>query len=413
MLFGTRPLGFVETTQPVILFCVLFGLSMDYEVFLLTRMRETWRQPATTRWRSRPGSSGAADRHVRGAHVIVVAGSFAFADIVLIKALGVGSRSRSHSTRRSSGAARPGDDAAPGEVELVAAPVPRTPLAVGRGRGERYMRRRVRLARWLPHTGARCCRRERLRGRTDPGQPAAHLPSPAVTPGLTSRPRTHPPRVPPRRRPPRPPHRVVVLHRPPPGRQRPSLRVRSGRVSCRAQQRPDRLGIAPRNHGRGERPVLLRAAQRSRAAGRSVEVGRSRRANGLRAADRRTGSCARRGWRPGPRRPCGSPAGTAGTRSRPPCPGGSARRPGTPSASTPATAPADPVPRSRRFRLVRSPEVVLLLAAPLSHRHRGAQRLCVQRRRDRLVDHRGAISCPSAAAGLVRLNLDPSSIRRS
>jgi RND superfamily putative drug exporter len=28
-LFGTRPLGFVETTQPVILFCVLFGLSMD------------------------------------------------------------------------------------------------------------------------------------------------------------------------------------------------------------------------------------------------------------------------------------------------------------------------------------------------------------------------------------------------
>ena len=39
---GFQPLGFVETTQPVILFCVLFGLSMDYEVFLLTRMKETW-----------------------------------------------------------------------------------------------------------------------------------------------------------------------------------------------------------------------------------------------------------------------------------------------------------------------------------------------------------------------------------
>src|SRR4029077_4899128 len=41
-LLGFQPLGFVETTQPVILFCVLFGLSMDYEVFLLSRMKETW-----------------------------------------------------------------------------------------------------------------------------------------------------------------------------------------------------------------------------------------------------------------------------------------------------------------------------------------------------------------------------------
>jgi RND superfamily putative drug exporter len=31
-VLGFQPLGFVETTQPVILFCVLFGLSMDYEV---------------------------------------------------------------------------------------------------------------------------------------------------------------------------------------------------------------------------------------------------------------------------------------------------------------------------------------------------------------------------------------------
>ena len=41
-LLGFQPLGFVETTQPVILFCVLFGLSMDYEVFLLSRMKEAW-----------------------------------------------------------------------------------------------------------------------------------------------------------------------------------------------------------------------------------------------------------------------------------------------------------------------------------------------------------------------------------
>lgn len=41
-LLGFQPLGFVETTLPVILFCVLFGLSMDYEVFLISRIREEY-----------------------------------------------------------------------------------------------------------------------------------------------------------------------------------------------------------------------------------------------------------------------------------------------------------------------------------------------------------------------------------
>ncbi|TAK01155.1 MAG: MMPL family transporter, partial [Chloroflexota bacterium] len=90
-ILGTRPLGFVETTQPVILFCVLFGLSMDYEVFLLTRMRETW---DTTRDNRAAVAHGLerSGRIVTSAAliVVVVAGSFAFADIVLIKALGLG-----------------------------------------------------------------------------------------------------------------------------------------------------------------------------------------------------------------------------------------------------------------------------------------------------------------------------------
>jgi RND superfamily putative drug exporter len=90
-LLGFQPVGFVETTQPVILFCVLFGLSMDYEVFLLSRMKEAW---------DRTGDNAAAvawglersGRIVTSAAliVVVVAGSFAFADIVLIKALGLG-----------------------------------------------------------------------------------------------------------------------------------------------------------------------------------------------------------------------------------------------------------------------------------------------------------------------------------
>ena len=90
-ILGFQPLGFVETTQPVILFCVLFGLSMDYEVFLLSRMKEVWDRTgdnteAVARGLERSG------RIVTSAALIVVlvAGSFAFADIVLIKALGIG-----------------------------------------------------------------------------------------------------------------------------------------------------------------------------------------------------------------------------------------------------------------------------------------------------------------------------------
>jgi RND superfamily putative drug exporter len=90
-LLGFQPLGFVETSQPVILFCVLFGLSMDYEVFLLTRMKEVWDRTGDNREAVARGLERSG-RIVTSAAliVIVVAGSFAFADIVLIKALGLG-----------------------------------------------------------------------------------------------------------------------------------------------------------------------------------------------------------------------------------------------------------------------------------------------------------------------------------
>ncbi len=90
-LLGFAPLGFVETTLPVILFCVLFGLSMDYEVFLLSRMKEVYDQTGDNRQAVVRGMERSG-RIVTSAAliVVVVAGSFAFADIVLIKALGLG-----------------------------------------------------------------------------------------------------------------------------------------------------------------------------------------------------------------------------------------------------------------------------------------------------------------------------------
>jgi len=90
-ILGFAPLGFVETTIPVILFCVLFGLSMDYEVFLLTRMREIYDRTGD----NTAAVAGGLERSGRiitsaALIVVVVAGSFVFAEIVLIKALGVG-----------------------------------------------------------------------------------------------------------------------------------------------------------------------------------------------------------------------------------------------------------------------------------------------------------------------------------
>jgi RND superfamily putative drug exporter len=39
---GTTPSGTLQANMPVLLFCIAFGLSMDYEVFLVSRIREFW-----------------------------------------------------------------------------------------------------------------------------------------------------------------------------------------------------------------------------------------------------------------------------------------------------------------------------------------------------------------------------------
>ncbi|MBU8823327.1 MMPL family transporter [Mycolicibacterium goodii] len=39
---GTTPTGTLVANLPVLLFCIAFGLSMDYEVFLVSRIREFW-----------------------------------------------------------------------------------------------------------------------------------------------------------------------------------------------------------------------------------------------------------------------------------------------------------------------------------------------------------------------------------
>jgi RND superfamily putative drug exporter len=88
---GFVGLGFVEASLPIIMFCVLFGLSMDYEIFLLSRIREEWERTGDN---TRAVALGLqrSGRIITAAAllVVVVTASFVTADVVLIKALGFG-----------------------------------------------------------------------------------------------------------------------------------------------------------------------------------------------------------------------------------------------------------------------------------------------------------------------------------
>ena len=81
----------LDPTVPVILFCIVFGLSMDYEVFLLTRMQEEWRRTGDNEHAVAEGLERSG-RLVTGAAAIMlgVFSAFALADVVIIKSIGLG-----------------------------------------------------------------------------------------------------------------------------------------------------------------------------------------------------------------------------------------------------------------------------------------------------------------------------------
>jgi putative drug exporter of the RND superfamily len=85
------PLGFVEASSPILLFCALFGLSMDYEVFLLSRVQEAfWQTSDNTRAVALGLQRSGGIITSAAVIVVVVSASFATADMILVKALGLG-----------------------------------------------------------------------------------------------------------------------------------------------------------------------------------------------------------------------------------------------------------------------------------------------------------------------------------
>jgi RND superfamily putative drug exporter len=90
-LLGFERLGFIEASLPIIMFCVLFGLSMDYEVFLLSRVKEAYDGGMDNAHSVAVGLERSGRLITSAAAIVVlVSSSFIAADIILIKALGLG-----------------------------------------------------------------------------------------------------------------------------------------------------------------------------------------------------------------------------------------------------------------------------------------------------------------------------------
>ncbi len=90
-LFNFTSNGFIDDTAPIILFCVLFGLSMDYEVFLLSRIREEWLRTHDNRWAVARGLAKTGGVITNAALLfVIVAGAFTFTSLVVTKEFGLG-----------------------------------------------------------------------------------------------------------------------------------------------------------------------------------------------------------------------------------------------------------------------------------------------------------------------------------
>lgn len=83
--------GFLDATQPILMLAILFGLSMDYEVFLLSRVREQWDLTGDNTLAVATGVQKTG-RIITSAALLlaVVIGAFATSGLVFMKLIGVG-----------------------------------------------------------------------------------------------------------------------------------------------------------------------------------------------------------------------------------------------------------------------------------------------------------------------------------
>jgi RND superfamily putative drug exporter len=90
-VLGFTSPGFTVAGNPIIMFSILFGLSMDYEVLLLSRIQEAYRKTGDNTASVAEGLSRTAGVITGAALIMVVVFSaFALAESITIKSIGVG-----------------------------------------------------------------------------------------------------------------------------------------------------------------------------------------------------------------------------------------------------------------------------------------------------------------------------------
>ena len=90
-LLGFESPGYLDATNPILILAILFGLSMDYEVFLLSRVREQWDRTGDNDLAVATGVQKTG-RIITSAALLlaVVIGAFGLSGIVFMKMMGVG-----------------------------------------------------------------------------------------------------------------------------------------------------------------------------------------------------------------------------------------------------------------------------------------------------------------------------------
>jgi RND superfamily putative drug exporter len=90
-ILAFEPLGYTIAGNPIIMFSVIFGLSMDYEVLLLSRIQEAYRRTQDNRASVAEGLARTAGV-ITGAALIMITvfAAFALAEVITIKSIGVG-----------------------------------------------------------------------------------------------------------------------------------------------------------------------------------------------------------------------------------------------------------------------------------------------------------------------------------
>lgn len=83
--------GTIVLIIPVLVFCLVFGLSMDYEVFLISRIQEEYLKGATNTKATIDGLVSTSKIITSAALImIVITGAFAFTEVMPVKQIGVG-----------------------------------------------------------------------------------------------------------------------------------------------------------------------------------------------------------------------------------------------------------------------------------------------------------------------------------